>query len=258
VEEMKKLYLLFIAVFMSALAFGQTFSIITPPGGAPGLVTAPGIDVTGDTVIYCDDFSDSTIIIQGKLYVVNETGATISTVVRRFEDCTVSGSENYFCWDICWSTTVDVSGPMSIAPSDTATYFYGDYKPLGNIGASVIRYRFYDENNQTNFNEVYIKFNAGSCLAIEDCNVGIDEEEASLTSVYPNPATDQITLEYNTAGDNGTIIISDLTGKVVRTVSVSSSSTKSVIGLEGLHSGVYFYSFQVNNKPVSTRKFIIK
>ncbi len=255
---MKKFYLFAIMSFISAAAFSQTFTILTPPGGAPGLVTAPGIDVTGDTVVYCDDFSDTTIIIQGKLYVVNETGATINTVVRRYEECLVPGSDNYFCWDICWSSTVDISGPMPITSGDTVNYFYGDYKPLGQAGASVIRYRFYDDANQSNFSEVYIKFNAGSCLAIEDCFVGIDEEEASLTAAYPNPASEHITFEYNTAGDNGVIVISDLTGKVVKTLNINSNSTKSIVGLEGLNSGIYFYTFHVNNKPVSTRKFIIK
>jgi len=254
---MKKLYILLISLSFLPV-FAQTFTILTPPGGAPGLVTAPGIDVTGDTVIYCDDFSDSTIIIQGKLYVVNETGASINTAVQRYEECLINGTENYFCWDICWSSAVSLSGPMTITAGDTVDYFYGDYKPKGNAGAGVIRYRFFDENNTANFSEVYIKFNAGGCASIEECYIGIEEEHASITSAYPNPATDNITFEFDTKGETGIITISDLTGKMVRQTNVNSNTTTSTINVQDLNPGIYFYSFYVNNKNVSTRKFIIK
>lgn len=257
---MKKFYLLALLNLAGLAAFAQTpFKILTPAGGAPGLITTAGIDVTGDTVIYCNEDLDSSIIIQGKLWVVNETGSTINGAVRRYEECVVSGTENYFCWDICWSAAVSVSGPMAIAAGDTANFFYGDYKALGNEGASIIRYRFFDDSNPTSFNEVYIKFHAGgSCLAIADCNVGIDEEEPYLTSVYPNPANEQINFEYNTADKDGSIQIYDITGKLVRNYIVNSGSTKSTIGLEGLNSGIYLYTLNVNNKPIATKKFIIK
>lgn len=254
---MKKFYLLILVSLGSLALYSQPFSIITPPGGAPGLLTAPGIDVTGDTVVYCDANSDSTVIIQGKLYVVNETGATINTVVQRFEECLVAGSENYFCWDICWSSAVNVSGPMSITAGDTVNYFYGDYKPKTNEGASVVRYRFYDDANSSSYNEVYIKFNAGSCAAIADCYIGIDEEEVAITSVYPNPATDLITFEYNTNENGGQIVISDLTGKIVRTMPIGAGATKSTLSLDGFNNGIYFYSFYVNSKQISTHKFIV-
>jgi hypothetical protein len=257
---MKKLYLLVFIHVISLTAFAQTpFKIITPVGGAPDLITASGIDVTGDTVVYCNEDLDSSIVIQGKLWVVNNSGAPINGAVRRYEECMVSGNENYFCWDICWSAAVSVSGPMAVASGDTATFFYGDYKAKGNEGASIIRYRFFNDDNAGSYNEVYIKFHAGgSCLAIADCNVGIDEEQATITSVYPNPASEQITFEYTTAGKDGVINIFDITGKVVRNFKVNSNYSKSTIDLDGLNSGIYFYTFSVDNKPVSTRKFIIK
>lgn len=254
---MKKFYILALVCVSGLSLFSQPFTIITPPGGAPGLLTAPGTDVTGDTVIYCDVNTDSSVIIQGKLYVVNETGSTINTVVQRYEECLISGTENYFCWDICWSSVVNLSGPMSITAGDTVNYFYGDYKPYGNTGASIVRYRFFDDANTSSYNEVYIKFNAGSCAAIADCYIGIDEEEVAVTAAYPNPASDQITFEYNTNDNGGYIVISDLTGKLIRTMPIGSGATKSTLNLEGFNAGIYFYSFYVNNKQVSTRKFIV-
>jgi hypothetical protein len=257
---MKKFYLVAILNLIGLTAFSQTpFKIMTPVGGAPDLLTPGGIDVSGDTVVYCNEDLDSSIIVQGKLWIVNQSGASINGAVRRYEECMVNGTENYFCWDICWSAAVSVSGPMTIANGDTAKFFYGDYKSLGNEGASIIRYRFFNDDTPANFNEVYIKFHVGgSCLAIADCNVGLDEEEPYLSSVYPNPASDQINFEYNTAGKDGSIQIYDITGKQVRNYVVNSGSTKSTIGLEGLHSGIYFYTLNISGKPLATKKFIIK
>lgn len=258
---MKKFYLLLLMLVTGGWISAQTFTIMTPIGGAPGLISpAGGTVVTGDTVVYCDDNLDSSTIVTAKLWVVNETGSTLSTAVRRYEECLVSGSGNYFCWDICWSELVNVSGIMTINAGDTAKYFYGDYKAKTNPGASVVRYRFYDDNNPNSaYNEVYIKYNAGDCAAIQECYVGLEEENTQeLTSVYPNPASEQITFEYSTGGYPGMITISDISGKTVRTIKVNENSTKTIIDLDGLNAGVYFYGFSINNKPISTRKFIIK
>ena len=67
----------------------------------------------------------------------------------------------------------------------------------------------------------------------DDCgNVGIGEIEAVTMDVYPNPATETLTIEAE-----GLVAISDEKGCVVRTLFVNGKET---IHLQGLSSGLYF------------------
>jgi len=67
----------------------------------------------------------------------------------------------------------------------------------------------------------------------DDCgNVGIGETETVTMSVYPNPASETITIEAE-----GLVTISDEMGRVVRTLFVDDKQT---VDLQGLSSGFYF------------------
>ena len=67
----------------------------------------------------------------------------------------------------------------------------------------------------------------------DDCgHVGIGEAEAVIMNVYPNPASETLTIEAD-----GPVTIIDETGSVVRTLFVNRKET---LSLEGLSSGFYF------------------
>jgi len=67
----------------------------------------------------------------------------------------------------------------------------------------------------------------------DDCgNIGIGEAETVTMNVYPNPASETLTIEAE-----GPVTIVDEMGRVVRTLFVKKEET---ISLQGLSSGVYF------------------
>ena len=67
----------------------------------------------------------------------------------------------------------------------------------------------------------------------DDCgHVGIDEANAVALSVYPNPASETLTIEAK-----GLVTLVDEMGRVVRTLFVDDKQT---IDLQGLSSGFYF------------------
>lgn len=67
----------------------------------------------------------------------------------------------------------------------------------------------------------------------DDCgHVGIGETEAVTVSVYPNPASETLTIEAE-----GPVTIIDEMGRVVRTLFVTKKET---ISLKGLSNGLYF------------------
>ena len=77
----------------------------------------------------------------------------------------------------------------------------------------------------------------------DDCgNVGIGENENATVNIYPNPATESLTIEAE-----GLVTIADETGRVVRTLFVDNKQT---IDLLGLPSGLYFVKAGTEVKKV--------
>ena len=77
----------------------------------------------------------------------------------------------------------------------------------------------------------------------DDCgNVGLGESATATIAVYPNPASQSLTIEAD-----GLVTITDETGRVVRTLFVDNKKT---IDLQGLSSGFYFVKAGTETKKV--------
>ncbi|NNM94505.1 MAG: T9SS type A sorting domain-containing protein, partial [Bacteroidia bacterium] len=85
---------------------------------------------------------------------------------------------------------------------------------------------------------------------------GIKEVKEEV-KVYPNPAHNSITLILNEApGNNATIGITDLTGRVISSSLVNYSSNKEfTLNISGLAAGVYFVKAS-SGQAVYNAKFI--
>ena len=83
-----------------------------------------------------------------------------------------------------------------------------------------------------------------------------------LFAPFPNPATDELTLTYQTlTKSNSTFSITDITGKEVLLVTKPTTFAglqSQVIDVRGLNSGLYFCTLILNGERIDTRKFIIK
>lgn len=96
----------------------------------------------------------------------------------------------------------------------------------------------------------------------DDTSLSVDESalESNL-SVFPNPASDVATVSFEVAGaENATVIVTDLAGKTVATVAVSSLLTgkNSVeINTTEMAAGVYTVALEVNGS-VATKKLVVR
>jgi hypothetical protein len=77
-------------------------------------------------------------------------------------------------------------------------------------------------------------------------------------SIFPNPATENITFELNTTQEyrNMQLHLTDMNGKVIEILKVNSNKT--VINTEKWSKGIYFYSFYIDNKLFKSDKIIIE
>jgi len=85
-----------------------------------------------------------------------------------------------------------------------------------------------------------------------DGDLGVTQQTANAFSVYPNPATNQVTIESQLSG-NKEVQIFDVLGKKV----LSTSLTTNQLDITALHSGVYV--IQITQEGVtSTQKLIVR
>ena len=82
-------------------------------------------------------------------------------------------------------------------------------------------------------------------------NIGIRKYENDNVAIYPNPATDQVTIE---GIPNSTLRIFDITGKMIMTTTIQDN--QETINISYLNSGIYFLELQDEN--TKTVKKLIK
>jgi Secretion system C-terminal sorting domain len=110
----------------------------------------------------------------------------------------------------------------------------------------------------------YLNGNAVSVKIVDCVPNGITDAEnsKSVTSVYPNPAAANTSLEFSLAVKSKvTISVHDITGKVVSATKpeeFGSGSHKINLDLSGLENGVYVIRIKSENKTTSTRISVIQ
>ena len=241
---MKKVLLIaFLAYFSTLGLFAQSIQISV---GGNNLNN-------GDTLVF---FSTDTLVsFMVPAEVKNVSTNSISIKVKKTELSIVSGSENYFCWSQCYVPSIFVS-PDSIVFStgSTNTNFSGDYSSKGHRGASYIMYTFFDMYNTNDSIAFVAKYIAGSGVGIEN-----SQAKAKVSNIYPNPARNTISLNYDLNGTQyAQLEIHNILGSLVKTIEIDETSGFLNIDVTDLNNGVYFYSFIVNNKVITSKKLVIQ
>ena len=108
-----------------------------------------------------------------------------------------------------------------------------------------------------NRGDIYFDYNSAiltnTALNTIDINSGIQSNTSVIFDVFPNPASNKITVKLSKSG-SGIVLINDILGNEIKRLSVSNNLTE--INTENLESGVYFISIMQDNNQ-TTKKIII-
>ena len=160
--------------------------------------------------------------------------------------------------DLGQKITLPLANPVQLNANESYLAMVGSYGDGGSTsdlvtassGASAPQTTFYlDYTDQIWYyttSNVMVRMNFNPAL------VGITENEM-VFSVYPNPASYEITVSSSLT--EGTITISDVAGKLVKTTSLSGLSTS--LNTAGLNNGVYYVNVS-NGTTTATEKVVIK
>ncbi len=188
--------------------------------------------------------------------VMNNSSTVKSVKVKVYEMNILTGVESYFCWVSCYMPGTLVSpDAIDIEPGATVTNFEGDITyTVGLKGLYATKYVFFDANNPDDSSSVMVNYNLGYLGNPENI-----VKSAKVSNAYPNPATDNVFIDYKLPANvtNAKIKVSNLLGNTLDVVDLIAREGKATVNVSNLKNGVYFYSLMINNSASVTRKFIV-
>jgi hypothetical protein len=121
----------------------------------------------------------------------------------------------------------------------------GSFNPAtAGLGAHIITYKFTTAAGCSDSTTQSIAVTAVS---------GINEISNANVVVYPNPFSNELIIKAAIQLENATIILQDITGRTIQTVSVENIATVH-LNTSSLSSGIYFVRVLENGKTILTQK----
>lgn len=198
-----------------------------------------------ETYMEIVDGSGTVIWFEGNENVVGLEGTGSGTPPADATNALVAG--NNYSWTV------------SLPAVDCYTFRVLDYWGDG-INASIYQGGAdgsLDVENNTGsvvYTPAALNFGASDDGKVENNSVGIEELNLSDVSIYPNPASDMLNVEFSTNDSNYSVAIMDITGRVIDSVSGSSNVTFPV---SNLASGSYMITITTDS-GVYTENVVIQ
>ncbi len=241
---MKKLLLILIGLVISAGIYAQELTIKSLEG-----------EELGESIIVYDEGDVVNEIVFHAL-VTNNTGSDMTVMCVRSQIDMLPGTSSQFCWgENCYPPFVDTAGTALVIPGGATTAddaFSGHYAPGGVHGTSSVKYKFYNIDDPSQYDEVICHYVYGF--------VGVDDnfEAPSFSEFYPNPATDNIRLDYNLgSSQQATLKVVNLLGAVVKEIALDNSNSLSM-DVSDLKQGVYFCSVVAEGQVHTTKRIVVQ
>jgi len=165
-----------------------------------------------------------------------------------------------FCNEFSASQTEEMtSGGDSIYKdskvSTTVPWELITFTPDSTNGLAIYQYFIISE---TNPDGVFI--NQDSVVVMYDLTgVGIDDTESltnAVFNIFPNPASEKVTIHYTFSGKLATLSIKNILGKSIKTIPLENADSTFDLPIDDWKSGLYFLSIESDGKSIVSKKLI--
>lgn len=204
------------------------------------LTNATNNVVNNDTIFV--QISSEDYDIQVPVGVLSNASTSTNVNVTRYEVNVMPNTSSYFCWGTCTgvltsgqvteltpSGYVTMASGLQLPPNDQGFVFH--YDPNNQAGTSLFKIRFFDVDNTSDYQEVYI-----SITSVEP-TVSITEKQEESFEIYPNPTSGFIQFD---SSEELSIEVFGYTGKLLL------KTTGNSVDLSHLPTGIY--SVFIDNK----------
>ena len=226
-----------------------------------------GAIVNNEVVVY-EGFVDPEVIDSISAFEVDievrVNGVENRTLnVRRYELNVQTGTQNYFCWGVCYGARYAGVSPvweslpqhaLTVAANASVSNFHAYHVPRNIVGVNLYRYVWFDVNDPTDTVWCDIEFRSG--------NVGVNEQTEAVRNlqVFPNPSLGSdvaFKIELNETGSNTSLVIYNMVGERLKTIKISGSQARYVLPTTDLSSGIYFAAIERNGTSLRSQRFVV-
>ena len=207
-------------------------------------------DQTSDWVSTNFTTLEQIIVVEGQVTTQPATNITNTSATLNGALISAGESENYtigFALATVADFTLEDAGVQNITATLTDNTFTATVNDL--------------IEGQTYFYKAYITNEAGTAYgAVETFTLlGLTDAIANQIAVqfYPNPASDNATLEINGLNQEAKIVVSDLQGRILSQDNINAGTTRYTINVSDMTSGVYYIRIITDN-VVNTQKLIVE
>jgi hypothetical protein len=210
----------------------------------------------GESVLIVGSPDDAEIVFHAAL--TNNSAEDMNIKVYRKQLELLEGTMSQFCWNLCYPPSTDTSGQyilIKAGESSDAEAFSGHYIPSGIAGTTSVEYTFYNMDNPDINVKVVANYKGSPAGIAEEAMVG-----GSISEVYPNPATNYISLDYQLTSEVkvANVKVFNLLGAEVKSANLENNGNKLRLDISDLQSGIYFYSVLVNGDVYKTKKLVVQ
>ncbi|MEZ4737878.1 MAG: T9SS type A sorting domain-containing protein [Flavobacteriales bacterium] len=182
--------------------------------------------------------------------------------VRRYELEPVLGTNNFFCWGICFLPATTGTHPAwetpfyeNLEPGERFNGFHAYHEAQGINTSTRYRFVWFDLNDPQGADSSWVDIEFAAA-------VGMAERAAVSASleVWPNPSAGsdiQLNFELSKPLQGTEVVLYNVLGDRVRRQSVSATQGRAVISAAGLGAGVYLANLEANGKMLATRRIVV-
>jgi hypothetical protein len=172
---------------------------------------------------------------------------------NKVEMFAIAYNNSYTCTQLSnWKTTYGINMMHPMDQGASMLSYYGSMgMPTIVVVGGVGHMMFYEKQGFTASDTTNIK-NAIS-LALSTSSISEAEVDKAI-KVYPNPASDMITLEFTTPGTSNYVELFNIAGEKVKTIDAG-KETRKEISISDLSAGVYFIRYN-SGTTVYTKRII--
>lgn len=139
--------------------------------------------------------------------------------------------------------------------TDAFDYSTGNYEwvesGVFDVAEIVASHSFYIAFIYTSSDEAAASWEIDYVRVIGQDMVGVNENEATMVNLYPNPANEQVSFVLDS---DAQVSVFDMTGRKVSMVNVAAGNAQ--LNVSELESGVYFVNFRYANGSTAVSKFV--